>query len=342
MKRTEVLSPPKCSRGFTLIELLVVIAIIAVLIALLLPAVQQAREAARRAQCKSGLKQIALATHNFHDTFNQFPPESSQMDCNCSASSTNAFQNPQLSTFVFILPYMDQAPAFNKIDIWKGATAKRMGTAGTTNYCYGWDTNIATPALHWSDTTPTWDVALTKQPLLQCPSDTFTGTQNFSEFFVLHGYCTDSATEGGRCTPTGGGGTIGGVTTIKDYGLGRTSYLPVGGGVGRLDNLWRKWSGVFGGWTNVKMRDITDGTSMTLLFGEATGGNDYNYLWISTGAMPTAWNFGKNWYQFNSGHVGGVHFALGDGSVRFISENIDTLMYRRLSAAADGEVIGEF
>jgi prepilin-type N-terminal cleavage/methylation domain-containing protein len=95
------------SRGaFTLIELLVVIAIIAVLIALLLPAVQQAREAARRTQCKNNLKQIGLAMHNYHDTYNLFPIS--------IGWNPNGSQNGNFSDKVFMLPYLDRVAEYNQ------------------------------------------------------------------------------------------------------------------------------------------------------------------------------------------------------------------------------------
>lgn len=104
-------------RGFTLIELLVVIAIIAVLVALLLPAVQQAREAARRSSCKNNLKQLGLAIHNYHDTHSVFPPgtiNAGESGCDSVGFTPGELRNH--TAYMFLLPYLDQAPLYNQID----------------------------------------------------------------------------------------------------------------------------------------------------------------------------------------------------------------------------------
>ena len=117
MKRYSRVQPHR--GGFTLIELLVVIAIIAILIALLLPAVQQAREAARRTQCKNNLKQISLATHNFHDVYNAFPP-ARLIDNLVRSPSTIPGLSAGLdepSWLIWILPFMEQENLFRRWDI---------------------------------------------------------------------------------------------------------------------------------------------------------------------------------------------------------------------------------
>jgi prepilin-type N-terminal cleavage/methylation domain-containing protein/prepilin-type processing-associated H-X9-DG protein len=104
-------------RGFTLIELLVVIAIIAILIALLLPAVQQAREAARRTQCKNNLKQFGLALHNYHDTYNMFPPRQGGSGSGSVAGNPAGISGARTAYagHVFLLPYMEQNNLYNDL-----------------------------------------------------------------------------------------------------------------------------------------------------------------------------------------------------------------------------------
>ncbi len=117
-------TPARRAFGFTLIELLVVIAIIAVLIALLLPAVQSAREAARRAQCTNNMKQLSLALHNYLSSNDALPPVANLWFTNMTVATTWGLWSPQSK----LLPYMDQGPLYNAINInmpckWTGGGA---------------------------------------------------------------------------------------------------------------------------------------------------------------------------------------------------------------------------
>ena len=101
----------KNGRGFTLVELLVVIAIIGILIALLLPAVQAAREAARRSACGNNMKQLGLAIHNYHDTYNAMPYLSVQ----AAVTGTQASQNEFVSGLIGLLPFVEQSALYDQI-----------------------------------------------------------------------------------------------------------------------------------------------------------------------------------------------------------------------------------
>lgn len=324
MKRFSAPKPQSSRRGFTLIELLVVIAIIAILIALLLPAVQQAREAARRTQCKNHLKQIAIAVHNFHDTYNRFPAAYFGADHNILPGGTGFWDHQWTGLHPQILPQLEQGNLYEQIMVWKGVD-RRPDPANPANFLV--ETN------YWADAS-TWTASQAKLSVFRCPSDT--EQANLGVSALLHTY------------DTGALGMTMYYWTPPDNVLGPTSYLGCAGGLGNVRNnaTWAARKGIFGSRTKFNMRDITDGTSNTFLFGEVTGGPDFNHTWMGSGFMPTAWNLStnatQNWYQYESFHTGQVQFALADGSCRGISKNIDVLTYRRLSWMQDGAVLGEF
>ncbi|MCP4782744.1 MAG: DUF1559 domain-containing protein [Fuerstiella sp.] len=297
-------------RAFTLIELLVVIAIIAVLIALLLPAVQQAREAARRTQCKNNMKQLGLALHNYHDVNRTFPSG--------WIAVTNRRQTAHeglngAGWGAMILPYLDQTPLYQKFD--------------------------ADYAIHDPVNVPFIDNVLTAW---QCPSDPKPEKWQIEE-------------EGSPGTvlaelPTAN--YVGSFGTDELDGCENAAGTPpvLPSGQCRSD-------GVFYHNSKVKIRDIIDGTTNTFMIGERR--TDAGQGWLST--WPGMVAEGEEAFQrilgsadhvpndpvghlddFSSHHVGGAQFTMGDGSVRFISENIDHGLYQSLATIQGGETVGEF
>lgn len=313
--------------GFTLIELLVVIAIIAVLIALLLPAVQQAREAARRTQCKNNLKQFGLAFANYHDTYNRFPSGGTIGCCD---------QGPSISYMVRIFPFLDQAPIFNQFN---------MSAPDAYNAAY-----------YPSGSPPN---RLTSFTFAICPSDG-------------HGF---SANNWNGWTVTNYDGSAGSMSFGNNGPANNYPAPPalINGWADGNDANTLSGMGSRGG-ISIAIKDVTDGTSNVILMGETlpscndhagNGGlwrengqsfhsgtaaaiNDFTVCPWATGNQIRFTNCKNNmqcWnesWAFKSMHTGGAQFLLVDGSVRFISENINYNTYQYLGGRNDGNVIGEF
>ena len=323
-------------QGFTLIELLVVIAIIAILVALLLPAVQQAREAARRTQCKNNLKQIALASHNFHDVFNRFPQSLSNTE-NTNTFATFA-DNQHVGVMALLLPYIEQINLYEAMDVDKNW--RRM----PSTHGAGTPTNDPFVTTFWSGAlNSTWNAAQTKISSYLCPSDWGRGTSGN----IMH-----ITTIPGPNHPLIGG------WFFQGNFLGETNYLGCMGATGRTSQTlatnfqsqfgqdnWNDFHGLYtGGRNTIRFRDMIDGSSNTLAFGESTGGDNFNFAWMAASQMPSRSftsnpneQLDENWWKFGSKHIGGFQVALGDGSVRFISNNTNgPILTFALSGVGEG------
>jgi prepilin-type N-terminal cleavage/methylation domain-containing protein/prepilin-type processing-associated H-X9-DG protein len=325
--------------GFTLIELLVVIAIIAVLIALLLPAVQQAREAARRSQCKNNLKQLGLAIHNYEATTNRLPP-----------NSGGTFSGPihnigTLSGIVMLLPYLDQAPL--------------------------WNTITAAPGQGGDPVRATFPHPSAAQPVLLCPSAPTPGPPAFTAgpgrcyHFNLGDWHPLNPSPAARSAFEASPGATRALRDVTD-GLSNTIFMaeqspPVSSTPAAND--------LIGGFNNIN-------TSIPATCRAAVVGGSYptpqllghGRVWAfgfhnATAVVHTMLPPNSPSCAFlstvSSRHTGGAHVLMGDGAVKFISENIDAGIqsvdastittgpspygvWGALGTAQGGETVGEY
>jgi prepilin-type N-terminal cleavage/methylation domain-containing protein len=343
MVRSSLSPKQRSARGFTLIELLVVIAIIAILIALLLPAVQQAREAARRTQCRNNMKQMGLALHNYESTFTKFPSSGEYT----VRSGTWYRSFTATSTFTQMLPYIDQAPLFNTLNFnvhYTNAANRTAAQAKLTAFLC--PSNGNTPA-------DGQGYGLTDyMPIAYTDVDNAGARQKLSttwdrdSLLGLHnriGDCTDGTSNtvaifeaSGRTSTVPGAYELG---SVQGPGGANVIYP----GVDHTQAPTPPPSGVTNASAPGRWADPDNGSGVS--GPPANRGSLINQNKTPTGGPASCpWttnNCGPNDEPFSL-HVGGVHALMGDGTVRFISENTDAQTVRRLSGRAEGEQVGEF
>jgi prepilin-type N-terminal cleavage/methylation domain-containing protein len=315
--------------GFTLIELLVAIAIISILISLLLPAVQQAREAARRATCKNNLKQIGLALHNYEAACGTFPIGSRRQ---------GGFG---ASWWVGILPQLDQASLFDKFDMNSANNGSPLSSPANGTLADG--ISIA---------------------VMLCPSSPLPTMQQIGSYshtrpsYVgIAGATNEDGFPEARvskcCLPADGQMAAGGLlipnAVVRQSALldGASQIMAVGeasafaidsaGNERSVDasfpNSWMTGTTATGTPPNYNLVFSPPCWSLTTIRYPPNTRN-YNLAGVTS-------NHGPN-NPLLSAHAGGVHSVIADGSVRFLSANVNLQILKRLATRDDNLVVGDF
>lgn len=303
--------------AFTLIELLVVIAVIGILVGLLLPAVQSAREAARRMSCGNNLKQIGLAMHNYDDVQGTLPPTA--LGIRVGASSQGPVNMAGLTSFVAILPYLEQGSLYQEFDLSANSFAPQNETAAQK-----------TPEVYLC-------------PSMSLP-DSGGGPQGYGSYAVstgtkkyrnqMHDGAIVDAMNVFRSERTNAG-----IPSNQSW-MSAVDVDDIAGADGTSHTML---VGEFG----VQRRETS---SLPFPFpgagGEAAGRWAASYPYNSTASVFGTFNAKTisifdipSYESFRGPHAAGVQFVLSDGSVRMLTDSVDATTLRQLAARNDGEII---
>ena len=322
-------------RGFTLIELLVVIAIIAVLVGLLLPAVQKVREAAARAKCQNNLKQLGLGIHNYESTYQVLPSGSYPVTSNATYA---------LGWVPRVFPFVEEGPRLSAIEALTPNAMLNINPSRLTTSPYGFGND---PAFM----NPVKTLACPSSELLALSPDAFINNASNATLTRLQGalHYVANAGSGNEFAPHPTGGTYTASDAFAQFTVNGLIYPD----------------------SKVKLVDVADGTSNTLLVGERSSAQNWPQgtntppLWGRI--QPWTWGFTKYSYgylmidhkyvllpinggtgtttpngtAYRSAHAGdGVNAVMGDGSVRFLTAGMtDVNTLHALATRSGGEVV---